>query len=183
MNVLVINTSLRVNSNSDILSEKLIAGARDAGHQVEQISLKHKTIQFCIGCLSCQKTHKCVIKDDAVWIADKVKNADILVFVTPIYYYEMTGQMKTLLDRMNPLYPTDYKFRKVYMLSVAAEDDPSVPEKAISGLRGWVNCFEKASFAGSLFCGGITDPGEAAKNEEKLKETYLFGKSLNMPAK
>ena len=46
-----------------------------------------------------------------------------LVFVTPIYYYEMSGQMKTLLDRLNPLYPSDYKFRNVYMLSVAADDE------------------------------------------------------------
>ena len=103
--VLVISTSLRVKSNSDILAEQLIAGARDAGHEVEQISLKGKELKFCIGCLSCQKTQKCVLNDDAVWIAEKVKNADTLVFVTPIYYYEMSGQMKTLLDRLNPLYP------------------------------------------------------------------------------
>ena len=103
--VLVITTSLRARSNSDILAERMIAGARDAGHEVEQISLKGKEIRFCIGCLSCQKTQKCVLKDDAVWITEKVKNADTLVFVTPIYYYEMSGQMKTLLDRMNSLYP------------------------------------------------------------------------------
>ena len=74
--VLVISTSLRVKSNSDILTERLIAGARDAGHEVEQISLKGKELKFCIGCLSCQKTQKCVLNDDAVWIAEKVKNAD-----------------------------------------------------------------------------------------------------------
>ena len=112
-NVLVITTSLRAKSNSDILAESLIAGARDAGHQVEHLSLKGKTIGFCRGCLACQKTQKCVMKDDAVMIADKVMNADTLVFVTPIYYYEMSGQMKTLLDRLNPLYSTDYKFRYV----------------------------------------------------------------------
>ena len=102
-NVLVISTSLRAKSNSDILAERLIAGTKDAGHQVEQISLKGKTIGFCKGCLACQKTQKCVQKDDAVMIAEKVMNADTLVFVTPIYYYEMSGQMKTLLDRLNPL--------------------------------------------------------------------------------
>jgi multimeric flavodoxin WrbA len=80
-------------------------------------------------------TQKCVLKDDAVWIAEKVKNADTLVFTTPICYYEMSGQMKTLLDRMNPLYPSDYKFRKVYMLSAATEDEEYVPEKAVSGLQ------------------------------------------------
>ena len=145
--VLVITTSLRARSNSDRLAEELIRGAADAGHDVERISLKGKEIRFCIGCLACQKTQKCVLKDDAVRIAEKVKEAETLVFVTPIYYYEMSGQMKTLLDRMNPLYPSDYKFRKVYMLSVAAEDEDYVPEKAVSGLQGWVDCFEKAELA------------------------------------
>ena len=176
--VLVISTSLRAKSNSDILTERLIAGARDAGHEVEHISLKGKTVNFCIGCLACQKTQKCVLKDDAIEIAEKVKNADTLVFATPIYYYEMSGQMKTLLDRMNPLYTTDYKFRKVYMLSTATEDEEYVPEKAISGLQGWVDCFEKAELAGSLFCGGISDPGEASGKTEEQEEAYAFGKTL-----
>lgn len=177
-NVLVISTSLRAKSNSDILTEQLIAGAKDAGHEVEHISLKGKDIKFCIGCLACQKTQKCVLRDDAIEIAEKVKNADTLVFVTPIYYYEMSGQMKTLLDRMNPLYPSDYKFRKVYMLSVATEDEEYVPEKAVSGLNGWVDCFPKAKFAGSLFCGGISDQGEAEGKEKEQDEAYQFGKTL-----
>ena len=176
--ILVIATSLRVRSNSDILTAKLIAGARDAGHQVEYISLKGKEINFCTGCLACQKTQRCVLKDDALEIADKVKNADTIVFVTPIYYYEMSGQMKTLLDRLNPLYPSDYRFRKIYLLSVAAEDEEYVPEKAVSGLQGWVDCFEQAEFAGSLFCGGISDPAEAEGKDVELDEAYQFGKSL-----
>ena len=176
--VLVITTSLRAKSNSDVLAERLLAGAKDAGHDVEMISLKGKTIKFCIGCLACQKTQQCVLKDDAVAIAEKVKNADTLVFVTPIYYYEMSGQMKTLLDRMNPLYPSDYKFRKVYLLSVAAEDEEGTNEKAISGLQGWVDCFEKAELAGSLFCGGLNNAGEAIGKKEAQDEAYQFGKSL-----
>ena len=177
--VLVISTSLRLKSNSDALAESLIRGARDAGHEVEHISLKGKKLRFCKGCLACQKTQKCVLKDDANTIAEKVLAADTLVFVTPIYYYEMSGQMKTLLDRLNPLYPSDYQFRNVYMMSVAAEDDPHVPDRAVHGLRGWIECFEKASFAGSLFCGGINDPGEAAGKSEAQERAYDFGRSLN----
>ena len=177
-NVLVISTSLRAKSNSDILAGRLIAGAREAGHQVEHISLKGKTIKFCIGCLACQKTQKCIQKDDAVEIAEKVKNADSLVFVTPIYYYEMSGQMKTLLDRMNPLYTSDYKFRRVYMLSTAAEDEEYTPEKAVNGLQGWIDCFEKAEFAGTLFCGGINDPGEALEKAAELEEAFQFGTKI-----
>ena len=93
--ILIITTSLRAKSNSDILAEQMAAGAKAAGHQVECISLKGKTIEFCRGCLACQKTQKCVLNDDAVAIAEKVIDADTLVFVTPIYYYEMSGQMKT----------------------------------------------------------------------------------------
>ena len=176
--VLVISTSLRLKSNSDALAESLIRGARDAGHEVEHISLKGKDLKFCTGCLACQKTQQCVLKDDAVRIAERVKASDTLVFATPIYYYEMSGQMKTLLDRLNPLYPSDYRFRKVYMLMTAAEDEAFVPEKAVSGLQGWVDCFEKAEFAGSLFCGGISGPGEASGKNEEQDEAYEFGKTL-----
>ena len=176
--VLIIATSLRAGSNSDILTEKLAAGAKDVGHSVELISLKGKEIRFCMGCLACQKTQKCVLKDDAIEIAEKVKNADTLVFSTPIYYYEMSGQMKTLLDRLNPLFTTDYRFRNIYMLSTAAEDEDYVPEKAENGLQGWVDCFEKAELAGTLFCGGNTDPRTASNNEEQLEAAYQFGKSI-----
>ena len=176
--VLVISTSLRAGSNSDILAGSLISGAKDAGHEVELISLKGRELKFCVGCFACHDTQKCVLNDDAVWIAEKVKNADTLVFVTPIYYYEMCGQMKTLLDRMNPLYTSDYRFRSVYMLSVAAEDEGTTPEKAVSGLKGWVDCFEKAEFSGSLFCGGINDPGEASGREKEQREAYEFGRKL-----
>ncbi len=176
--VLVITTSLRAESNSDVLAESLIKGARDAGHEVARISLKGKELKFCVGCLACQKTQRCVLKDDAIAIAEEVKNADTLVFVTPVYYYEMSGQMKTLLDRLNPLYPSDYRFRRVYLLATAAEDGDDVPEKAVSGLRGWVDCFEKAELAVALFCGGLSDAGEASGNVEARERAYGFGKAL-----
>ena len=177
-NVLVITTSLRARSNSDILAQRLIDGARDAGHSVEQISLRGKEIKFCIGCLACQKTQRCIQKDDALWIADKVQEADTLVFVTPIYYYEMSGQMKTLLDRLNPLYSTDYKFRRIYMMATAAEDEEFVPERAINGLTGWIDCFEKSELCGTLFCGGLTAGGEAANSSDALERAYRFGSEI-----
>ncbi len=176
--VLVITTSLRAKSNSDRLAEELIRGAAAAGHEVGHISLKDKAVAFCRGCLACQKTQRCVIRDDAAAIVEKVKEADTLVFVTPIYYYEMSGQMKTLLDRLNPLFPSDYRFRSVYMLSVAAEDEAYVPETAVAGLRGWVDCFEKAELVDTLFCGGVSGAGEAAQKAASLEAAYEFGRQL-----
>ena len=108
----------------------------------------------------------------------KVLKADVVVWATPISYYEMSGQMKTLLDRMNPLYAADYRFRRVYMLSTATEDEATTPEKAVNGLQGWVDCFEKAELIDSLFCGGISDPGEAKTKEAELEEAYQFGRSI-----
>ena len=176
--VIVISTSLRHGSNSDMLADQFVEGAKSAGNEVEKISLVGKNIQFCKGCLGCQKLGRCVINDDVNDIMAKVLKADVICWATPIYYYEMSGQMKTLLDRMNPLYTTDYQFRKVYMLSVAAEDEAFVPEKAVSGLQGWIDCFEKAEFTGSLFCGGINDAGEAAGKTEEQQEAYEFGRAL-----
>ena len=102
-NIVVLSTSLRNNSNSAKLAEAFADGAEAAGHAVERISLKNKEMHFCICCLVCQTTGKCVLADDVQAITEKVRDADIVVFATPIYYYEMSGQMKTLIDRMNAL--------------------------------------------------------------------------------
>ena len=153
--VLIISTSLRGGSNSDILANECAKGAKEAGHDVELLSLKGKDIKYCIGCLSCQRTGMCVQKDDIADIMAKVKNAEVIVYATPIYYYEMCGQMKTLLDRLNPLYSADYLFRDIYMIATAAENDESAFEKAYNGLQGWVDCFEKASLKGMVGGGGI----------------------------
>lgn len=89
----------------------------------------------------------------------------------------MSGQMKTLLDRMNSLYTKDYKFRDIYMLSVAAEDEESTPKRAESGLQGWIDCFENAELKGTLFCGGMNDPADINENN-KLNDAYEMGKNI-----
>ncbi|MCM1364018.1 MAG: flavodoxin family protein [Faecalibacterium sp.] len=176
-NILVITTSLRNRSNSEALADAFANGAKEAGNSVEKISLQNKSIAFCKGCLACQKIQKCVIKDDAIEIAEKMKNADVLVFASPIYYYEMCGQMKTLLDRMNPLYASDYKFRDVYFLSTAAENEDGVDARAISGLEGWIDCFEKAQLKGTVFAGGVNDAGEI-DGHPSLKTAYDMSKVI-----
>lgn len=176
--VLIISTSLRANSNSEYLAHECERGAIEAGNEAEFISLKGKSIGYFIGCLACQSIGHCVIKDDAAEFCEKVKNADVLVFATPIYYYEMSGQMKTLLDRLNPLFPTDYRFRRVYMIATAAEDSDSAFEKAYNGLLGWVDCFERAELCGLVTGGGLTDGGEARADVNAAKRAYELGRSL-----
>ena len=148
--VIVISTSLRPGSNSHALAEQFAKGAEAAGHQVELVSLRGKEIKFCIGCLACQKTGACVIKDDVPAIMESVLNADVVCWATPIYYYEMSGQMKTLIDRMNAMYPKDY---------------------------GWIDCYGKSSLKGHIFCGGVGAPKEIEGNA-KLQEAYELGKQV-----
>lgn len=176
-NVLIISTSFRKGGNSESLAEEFARGAQESGNKVEKVYLRDKNIGFCKGCLACVNTNRCVIKDDAAEIVEKMLAADVIVFSTPIYYYEMSGQMKTLLDRGNPMYSADYAFRDIYLLTSAAEDEENVPKRAVSGLEGWIECFPKARLAGTVFAGGVTAVGEI-KDRPSLKLAYDMGKTV-----
>ena len=175
--VIVISTSLRTGSNSDMLADRFVEGAIKAGNNVEKISLVGKDIHFCKGCLGCHKLGRCVVSDDVNGIMEKVMKADVVVWATPIYYYEMSGQMKTLIDRMNAMYGRDYQFREVYLLTTAADDDEQTPKRAEAGLTGWIDCYPKSRLAGTLFCGGVNSPREIEGNP-KLQAAFDLGMSL-----
>lgn len=175
--ILVISTSLREHSNSKTLAEAFAAGAASAGHEVELVSLRDKQISFCRGCFACLRLGRCIIRDDAPAIVEKMHDADVIAFASPIYYYEMSGQMKTLLDRANSLFDSDYAFKEVYLLTAAAEKEEQVPERAISGLEGWVECFPRASLAGTVFAGGVTGQGEI-EGHPALKQAYDMGAGI-----
>ena len=164
--IIVISTSLRHGSNSDMLAENFIEGAKAAGNEVEKVSLTDKNIQFCKGCMACQKLGRCVIKDDVNDIMAKVLKADVICWATPIYYYEM--------DRMNAMYEQDYQFRDIYLLTTAAEDEDETPKRAEMGLMGWIDCYPKSRLAGTLFCGGVNNAREIEGNP-KLREAYELG--------
>ena len=168
-NIIIISSSLRNKSNSELLAEQALKGALSAGNNAELVTLKDKEIRFCKGCLACQKTMKCVIRDDVSGILEKVRAADTVVFATPIYYYELSGQLKTLLDRLNPLYPQEYRFRDVYLMTTSAEEGNEVVETAVGGLKGWIACFEKARFAGVFNGGGVNDANEVGRREDMLE--------------
>ncbi len=176
--VLIISASPRKNSNSEALALAFADGAKEAGHEVEFVSLRGKTVNFCRGCFVCQEKLRCVIRDDADEICREALTADVLVFATPIYYYEMSGQLKTLLDRLNPLFPSDYAFTDVYLMTSAAEDESFVPERAVSGVEGWIECFERARLAGTVFLGGVTEAGEGQRHPEKLEAARAMGKAI-----
>lgn len=175
--VLIISSSPRRGGNSDTLADRFAAGAREAGHEVEKISLAGKRIEFCRGCFACQRGGRCPIRDDAAEIVAKLPEADVLVFATPVYYYSVSGQLKTLLDRANPVYVMDYRFRSVYLLAAAAEDEESTVAGTQTAIQGWVDCFPQSRFADTVFAGGVTDPGQIA-GHKALEQAYRLGLNL-----
>lgn len=176
-NVIIISSSLRKGSNSEAMADEFMKGTKEAGHNAEKISLAGKTINFCIGCLACQKTQKCVIDDDTGEIIEKMLKADVIVFATPVYYYSVCGQLKTLFDRANPLFASDYKFRDIYLLTSAAEDEAETVKGTETAVQGWVDCFKEAKLKKTIFAGGVNDAGDI-KGHPALKEAYETGKQL-----
>ena len=177
--VLFISSSLRKPSNSEKLAREVEKGVIANNYDTEFITLKDKDIRFCRGCLACQKTQKCVIDDDATVIVEKVREADVLVFATPIYYYEISGSLKTFLDRCNPLYPGEYRFREVFLVSTSEEDSLTVNARAIEALKGWVECFPLARFAGAFSGGGAgTNDLDSEDWKDLLNDAFLFGKEI-----
>lgn len=176
-NILIFSTSPRKGGNSETLADAFSKGAIENGNKTEKIYLSEKELHFCKGCLACQHTGKCVIHDAMDEIIPKIIASDIIVFATPIYFYEMSGQMKTLLDRTNPVFPIEYNFRDIYLLATSADEYPQSMDGAIKGLEGWVRCFEKVRLAGVVRGTGVNRSGEINNFPDLLKEAYELGKS------
>ena len=176
-NVLIISSSPRKGGNSETLAASFAKGAGEVGHKVETIYLREKNYSFCKGCLACLKLGHCVIDDDAVEIAARMHDADVLVFATPVYYYSVSGQLKTMLDRANPLFDSDYAFTKAYLLAAAAEDGEETVEGTVKAVQSWVDCFERCELAGTVFAGGVNGVGDIA-GHPALEKAYQMGKEV-----
>ena len=99
MKILGLSFSPRINGNTMILLSEALNGAKQEGAEVELYSVADKTIKPCDGCRACSKTGKCHIKDDMQGLYDKLLESDGIIFGTPIYFYSMTAQAKTVIDR------------------------------------------------------------------------------------
>lgn len=177
--ITIISSSLRKNSNSEILANEFIRGAKENGNEINLINLKKIKMQFCIGCLSCGKTHKCVLKDGVTKkMLNEICSSDVIVFVTPVYYYAISGQLKTFIDRMNPLYSMDYKFKDIYVISTATEDETRTFKGIKEDIKGFIDCYEGTKVKGTLFAGGLEMPNEAKKRKDLLKKAYTLGAKI-----
>ena len=121
--VLILSSSPRRGGNSDTLCDEFVRGAIESGNEAEKVFLRDKTIHYCTGCSTCSLHGKpCPQKDDAAEIIEKMVATNVIVMATPVYFYTMSAQMKTLIDRCCGLY-TKMKNKEFYFIVTAAEDD------------------------------------------------------------
>lgn len=176
--VVVIASSPRKNGNSNAIVRAFVRGAEEAGHRVEVVSLVDKNMEFCRGCMVCNETNKCVIRDDVEEILDKMQGADVIVFATPVYYYCVSGQLKTFFDRTSPLFNAKYQFTDVYLLASAAENLQETVAGTERAVMGWIDCFPGTRLVKTVFAGGVDAVGDI-EGHKALQEAYETGKSIS----
>ena len=116
--ILILSSSPRRGGNSDTLCDEFLRGATEAGNEAEKIFLRDKNINYCTGCSVCSMYGKpCPQKDDMSEIIEKMLAADVIVMATPVYFYTMSAQMKTLIDRCCARY-TEMIKKKCYARSI-----------------------------------------------------------------
>lgn len=173
-NVLIISSSPRKNGNSELLCKEFLAGALESGHNAELVRLSEKQIGYCKGCYICRKRGKCVQEDDMPALLDKIKRADVLVLATPVYFYSMSAQLKTFIDRLFFVYREVHA--DIYLIVTAHDDDLPLLELTAESIRGCTrDCFEGCEERGCLIVGGVGKRGEVIGREE-METAFEWGR-------
>lgn len=181
MNVLVLTGSPRKKGTTAQLADAFVRGAESAGHSVDRFDTAFMNIAPCKACYACKPEKKaCVIKDDMVpLIGDDglILRADVIVFITPIYYFSMTAQLKTVLDR---IYAIGRKMReknqKLVVIAAAGDSDSSV----MNGLNYQMESLRKWTYwkdGGSIAALGCHEP-EDLEQTDYLEKAFELGATL-----
>jgi len=151
--------SARKGGNTDLLLNVALEEAKEGGVFVDKISLKDKSIAPCDGCMRCTKTGKCVIDDDAQDIYSKMLESDGIIWATPVYFWSMTGQTKTLMDRTYALlYPK---------LQLASKVGGLIMVAGSQGCMNTANIFHRYFSYNHMFFAEFASSYAAAKGEIK----------------
>ena len=173
--ILIISSSPRKGGNSDLLCDEFIRGASEAGHKTEKVFLRDKNIHYCIGCGVCNSTAQCVQSDDMEQILESMVEADVIVLATPVYFYTMDAQLKTLIDRTVPRY-TEMRNKEIYYIMTAADEEIEHMQKTVESLRGFtMDCLDGAVEKGIIYGVGAWNKGEILDNPAMV-QAYQMGK-------
>ena len=177
MKIVVLEGSPHKKGSSDLLAEQFIKGAEEAGHTVQILDAAHMEIHPCLGCGHCGMDGACVQKDDNTIIRDALLDADMAVFVTPVYYFGMSAQLKLVIDRFYS-YTTKLsdKRMKTALIAAAYDTDP----KTMSCLRDhYISLCGYMRFQdmGMILGTGCGSPA-MTRTASHMQSAYELGKSL-----
>lgn len=175
--VLIISTSFRRNGNSEKMALEFQRGAEEAGNETELVQLRDISMKYCHGCFGCRTRHSCIHHDEAAGLVNKMHDADVLVFASPLYFHGVTGQMKTLLDRTVPIMDLNNAFTDVYLLLSSAETDEYGTEEAERTVNNWLRHFPSAKLKDIAFADCVKYT-EQINGHPALKKAYELGKNI-----
>lgn len=184
MNILAAVGSAKKNGNTSRLLSEYLQGVRDKSPDVkiDTIYLQEEKIAYCIGCEACQQwvESRCIIEDKMnSSLYQKVEQASVLVLATPIYVFNMSGQMKTFLDR---LYAVDYRRlsgKKVVLLTTYG--DQTELSAGVQHVTGGITMM--ADMLGIDYCQNLnvsTFKMPVSENVKSLSQAYLMGTELQL---
>lgn len=175
--VLILSGSPRKSGNSDLLCDEFMRGAIESGNQVEKIRVAEKKIGYCRACYYCRDHGgECAFKDDMAEVLQKMIDVDVLVLASPVYFYSIDAQLKTVIDRTVARW-TEVKNKEFYYIVTCADDEKESQERTIECFRGYVACVEGAVEKGIIYGMGVYKKGEI-KDSLAFKEAYEMGRRI-----
>lgn len=177
MEVLILQGSPHKEGSSNMLAQEFIAGANSAGHAATVLDAAQLKLDYCTGCDVCKKSGSCVHQDDGARVRQEMFSVDMVVFVTPVYYFGMSAQLKTLVDRFHG-YTQELKNKKMKAALIAALADTD--EEAIFPLKAHYEqiCkYLRFENVGEIFGKGCANP-VLTRASKYMKEAFDLGKSL-----
>ena len=167
---------MRKGGNTELLVNSFAEGAKD-NNEIEIISVSDVKVNPCIGCNSCFKreNNSCFQDDDMKLVYEKLKEADMLVAASPVYFYGLSAQLKAIIDRLHTPMRNRFKIKKLALILVGAATLPELFDSIITQYKLILNFFQLKD-AGMVLVRGAKDKGDVT--EESLKEAYALGKSI-----
>jgi multimeric flavodoxin WrbA len=186
MKVLGIMGSPRRQSNTEILLDKALEGAGEAGAEVEKVLVSKLKISPCLEIYACRKDGNCAIKDDMQLLYKKLLEADHIVFASPIFFYGVTSQVKAIIDRCQALWvrrhvlgmgKEDKRVRRGVFISVGATRGTKIFDGAVLTVKYFFDAIG-VKYSGDLLVRGIDNKGQIKEHPEVLEDAFRLGQEL-----
>ena len=177
MKILAIVGSPRLKGNTNYLVDQALAEAAKVGAHTEKIVLSQYKVNPCLGHANCASFQSCRQKDDTGWILDKFREADGVILATPVYYYNVTAQMKAFIDRNYFLYKHDQKYKAGVVGIIIVAEQIGI-EDTLHTLRQFIDEFDVDRDKIFTVSGYADQPRDAKNNLPLVEEARKLGRQM-----